>query len=176
MRARVHAELGAPKGGSVRLKRTARTRFGLLVASSFLALPLSNCGGYGGSPAGPPTPTPTPTPNPPQVIAQGNFTIGGIDTPNFAVFFPFTTSQSGRLDITVDWTLASNDLDFGVARGACDLAMLEAEQCAEVATAESTTKPETLSLPSFQAGAYTLVVDNQGPAAESGTYQVVLQP
>ncbi|HJS59931.1 MAG TPA: hypothetical protein VKA01_17620 [Vicinamibacteria bacterium] len=91
-------------------------------------------------------------------------------------FFPFSTSRSGRLEITVDWTFASNDLDFGVARGACDLAMVATDQCVEVASAESTTKPERLSLPSFQAGAYTLVIANLGSGNESGTYQVILQP
>lgn len=76
----------------------------------------------------------------------------------------------------MDWTFATNDLDFGVARGGCDLAMVAAQQCVEVGSAESTIKPERLSLSNFQAGAYTLVIANLGSSTESGTYQILLQP
>ena len=150
------------------LKRGGGTRSGVLIVSVLLALALPSCGG-GGSPAEPSTPAR-------QVVAQGGFSIGRVGASNFVVFFPFSTSRNGQLDITVDWTFASSDLDFGVARGACDLAMVIAEQCVEVGSADSTTKPERLSIPSFQAGAYTLVIANLSSVDESGTYQVVLQP
>jgi hypothetical protein len=90
-------------------------------------------------------------------------------------FVPFTTSAQGTLDITVDWTFASNDVDLYVERGECTCDLALANTCQDVTGSDSTTaKPERLTVPNFSAGSYTLVVANAGPERESASYEVGL--
>ena len=139
---------------------------------------LSGCGGNCANPAAsctpPPTPSPStsaPTPAPPVVIAQGNF---GLPARLLAVI-PLTTSATGKIDVTVDWTFATNDVDVYLARGACSFDQFVAQQCTVVTFSESTSaKPEKISAPGAAAGSYVLLIGNRGPTDESVAYQVVL--
>ena len=122
-----------------------------------------------------PTPTATPVPTPPPIVetivASGSGTI-----PNrILAFIPFTTSAAGRINVTVDWTFATNDVDVYLVRGACTFEQFVANQCTLVTFSESTTaKPERLTASGAAAGNYLLLIGNAGPADESVAFQVVL--
>jgi hypothetical protein len=137
---------------------------------------ISACGGGGGTSTGPTltaTPIPSPTPAPPVVLLQTNFTLrNGF----VGLFRTLSVSGPGTLEITVDWTLASNDLDISLVKGSCTGEMYDADTCVYMAFADSlTAKPEKLRV-SVAAGTYTPLVDNFGPGDESGAIQVVFTP
>lgn len=144
------------------------------VAVLLLVSSLAACGGGSSSPSTPSTPAPTPVPAPvTSVIRQGSF--AGLE-PDFAVrLAPFATPRSGRLEIIVDWTFATNDLDIYLFRNECTFDQLEANQCDPLAAAESVTaKPERLVVENAAAGTYTAFVANYGPDEESLSYQILL--
>jgi hypothetical protein len=128
---------------------------------------LTACGG-GSDPIVRPTPTPTPTP--PVVLSSGG---GALEVGFIAMAQPIVTTSSGALEVTVDWTFATNDIDVLLARGACSFEQLDAGQCNIAASATSATaKPERVRT-SGAAGTYTLFVENNGPADDSASYQAV---
>ncbi len=89
----------------------------------------------------------------------------------------FTTTATGTLDVTVDWTFASNDVDIYLTQGeqACTIAQFNARQYEFLASSESfTAKPEKVSAPGAAAGPYRLYIGNRGPTQEAVSYQVVL--
>jgi hypothetical protein len=139
-------------------------------------LSLPGCGGGGGgSPTGPTTP-PAPAMT---VVAQGTFRVASVtkatDVCDILFFVPFTTSSAGRLDVTVDWSHATNDIDIFIEGGACTCTLAVAGQCTDLLDSQSATaKPETLSSSNLAAGSYTLVIGNAGASTEVGSYQVVL--
>lgn len=137
-----------------------------------LAASLAGCGGS--SPSQPtPTPTPVPTPPPPQVLAQGGDTLEA----EMAGRLPFTTTRAGKLEATVDWTYATNDVDVALVQGDCSFEQASAAQCTVLAISVSTTaKPEKITVNSAAAGTYTLFIENAGPGDESISFQVVLTP
>ena len=148
-------------------------RIGMFVALPCLVSVLA-CGGSG-SPAGPTGPTRA-------VIAQGSVQLGDPATAlsqdrlcDILAFVPFTTSAQGALEVTVDWTHASNDVDVLLERGDCNCALALAGDCQDLAGSESTTaKPERLAVANLSAGGYTLVVANAGPGRESASYELAL--
>jgi hypothetical protein len=86
----------------------------------------------------------------------------------------FTTTAVGRLDVTVNWTFSTNNVDVYVTRGACTVDGLNAGTCTLAVSSESTTaKPERLLVTGLAAGTYTLLIGNRGPEVDSGSYQVV---
>jgi uncharacterized protein YfaP (DUF2135 family) len=105
------------------------------------------------------------------VVSSGSGTIGS----ETLGYIQFTTTAGGRLDITVDWTFASNDLDIALVKGFCTEDQFLDGSCNPLAITESeTAKPEKLSVPSTTAGQYTLYVANFGDRDESISYQAVL--
>jgi hypothetical protein len=107
------------------------------------------------------------------VVSQGS---GSLPVRTLAII-PLITTLPGTLDVTVDWTFASNNVDVYLARGSCSFEQFVATQCQVLSTSESATaKPEKLRVPGTTAGTYTLLVGNRGPADESVAYQVVLTP
>ncbi len=145
------------------------------VLGGALALSLAACGGGGGG-GGPTTPaaTPVPTPTPPVLVTSGNgFSLEA----EFTGRVPFTTTRTGNLEATVDWTFAANDVDVLLTRGDCSFDQLIANQCTILVFSVSTTaKPEKIRSDSAATGAYTLFVENTGPGDESVSFQVVLTP
>lgn len=145
----------------------------------FASVLATACGGGGGGGTGSPA---APTGPSRSLIAQGSVQLAAPVTAisqgrfcDIFGFFGFTTSAPGTLDVTVDWTFASNDVDVHLERGECNCSQAQAGACQDVAGSESTTaKPERLSVPNLAAGAYTLVVVNTGPGSESASYQVGL--
>jgi hypothetical protein len=136
---------------------------GLLVT---VAMGLPGCGGGGGGGT-----TSTPVPQRRQ-IAAFNFTAAAqFDLARGE----FTTSATGTLEATCDWTFASNDIDIGVYRGSCSFNQFLALQCTVLAESTSATaKPERVSAANVPAGTYTLIVASLGNTAESGNCQVFL--
>jgi len=148
------------------MRTTKRTA---VFVTAALAVLLKGCGGGGGST--PTTPSPTPAVPTTVVVTQGSGTLRA----GFVGVVRFTTTAAGRLDVTVDWTFASNDLDIGLFAGSCTAQQVVDRLCgASVASAETLNKPERLSLANMAAGAYTLVVDHLGSRNESISYQVTL--
>jgi len=130
--------------------------------------------GCGSSTTPTPTPSPTPTPAPPivqTVVASGS---GSLPVLNL-VLIPFTTTATGRIEVTVDWTFGTNDVDVYLVRGSCSFDQFVTQQCNLVTFSESTTaKPERISAPGAAAGSYVLLIGNLGPSDESVAFQVVL--
>ncbi len=150
--------------------RRAAVLLGVAVALSVAILP--GCGGTTKPTQVTASPTPPPSP-PPSVIVTGS---GGLGIRLLAMI-PFTSTTAGRLDATVDWTFAANDVDVYLVRGACTFEQFIADQCTVVAFSESlSAKPEKISAPGAAAGAYMLLIGNRGPGEESVAYQVVLSP
>jgi hypothetical protein len=137
-----------------------------------LTLSLTGCGGK--SPTTPSSPPATLAPAPvTTVVAQGSSSL------NAETVAPvvFTTSTTGTLDMTVDWTFPSNDVDIFLARGStpCTLATFNDRTCGFIATEESTTmKPAKLRAASLAPGTYSLYVANFGDRDESVAWQFVL--
>jgi hypothetical protein len=84
----------------------------------------------------------------------------------------------GVLDITVDWTFASNDINFSLFQGTLteiEAACSGGTACPqEVAIVATSAKPETLTFANAAAGAYLLQIVNFGSTPESGTYEIRL--
>jgi hypothetical protein len=149
-------------------------RFCPYLFGAALVVSLAACGGSATDPDPVPTPTPVPTPPPPMVVASGGGQPLEVD---FVGRVPFTTSRTGNLDATVDWTYGTNDLDVILTRGDCSFDQLMDMQCTVLVLSESeTAKPEKVHADNAAAGTYTLFVANFGPGDESVSYQVVLTP
>jgi hypothetical protein len=81
----------------------------------------------------------------------------------------------GRVDATVEWTLASNDVDLYVTAQACTAEMFNRGGCAFRAQADSATaKPERLTFNVSGGDRYKFWIVNVGPQRESGTLQMIL--
>jgi hypothetical protein len=142
------------------------------VCVALMLVGLSACGG--GTPLTGPSPSPTPAPAPvTTLVHDDSFAVGT----KVAVPDTFTTTSTGTLDVTVDWTFASNDIDIFIARGTepCTLQTFNDRTCGFIATEESTTmKPERLTIPNVAAGSYTLYVANFGSTNESVACHILL--
>jgi ABC-type phosphate transport system substrate-binding protein len=133
---------------------------------------LAGCGGSS-SPSSPSTPTPAPTPAPVKtLVTQGS-------SANLAVHHVrvvrFTTTATGRIETTVDWTLSTDTMRVVVATGndACfDGTFIDFSICNKVSDIAGASKPTRASLPGQPAGAYTLYIDNLGPNVEAVSWQV----
>lgn len=151
-----------------------------IVAVLALVMGLAACGG-GGSPSAPSaTPVPATTRT---LVGSAQFQLADSDSSIRTLGFPdafvqpFTTAGAGTVDVSVDWTFRTNDLDVGIFRGTCNGTQLLAGQCGTTPLVQSlstTAKPETLSI-RLDAGAYTLVIaSNVGNTQESGNFQIYL--
>ena len=144
-----------------------------LAAAMALAVILPACGG-GSSGGGGTTPPVTTPPAPVRtLIQQGNFTIGRF--PEVATV-GVTIAGAGTVEIVVDWTFSSNDLDAVFYNGNCTPAQATNRSCSIIAITTSTTaKPERLTITNVAAGTYTAgVASFLSSGNESGNYQVYL--
>jgi hypothetical protein len=138
------------------------------------AVLLAACGGDSGTT---PTVVATPAPPPPPVttiIAQGAFT--GLES-RYLAFLPVSVTATGRLEVTVDWTFASNDIDIYVTQGTdpCTVQQFNTGTCPFLAFSESTSaKPERVTIASVAAGPHTLYIANFGSSEEAVSYQILL--
>jgi hypothetical protein len=146
-----------------------------------LSLGVVSCGGDddGGSPTSPTTPVSTT-----RVIGQGTFNLGAPSaTSSFFGLATITDPANGTWEATVDWTFASNTLFMYVANGACTVEQFASDPCPDlpscpcqfaVRSEVPAPKPRVLAIPNAAGGTRTLIVWNQGPREESGTYVVRL--
>jgi len=143
-----------------------------LSVSVAVILSLPGCGGDGNkTPTSPPTTLPAPVTT---IVAQGGFP--GLQ-PGFLVAITFATTASGRLEVTTDWTFASNNVDIYLVRGTnpCTYGQFNSGTCPFISRSESTTaKPERMTVTSLAADNYTLYIGNRGPTLESYSYQITL--
>ena len=109
------------------------------------------------------------------VVYQNQVPFEGLE--RYGVFVvDFEAPDSGDLQVVVDWTLASNDVDLVLSNPACDAVARAAGTCKILASEASNAKPAEVRL-STTATAYRLFVVNLGPGIESGSALVtVTQP
>jgi hypothetical protein len=141
----------------------------VLLASVVLAL----CWGCGGSSSSssPSTPTAvaTPTPCTQATLLQQS----GVISPSTLYILPVTVPSAGRLDLTVDWTVASAPVYMYLAQGSCSFEQFIARTCTLLLVVENSTKPKKGSV-TVQPGTYTLLLGNAGTQPESGVAQAIL--
>jgi len=147
----------------------------LFLAVVAAALVLPSCGDKCSNPTTPgciPSPAPTPAAAVKTVVKEAS--IGSLPVDYVAGRY-FSTSATGTIDVTVDWTFAENTVHVWLAKGQCSFEEFEADTC-QYATQSlvSRPKPRILSVPAAAAGTYTLIVANWGPKDESLSYQIVL--
>jgi hypothetical protein len=128
------------------------------------------------NPTGPGCPPP-PTTQPAQtrnIIKTGSCVDVGVDVLCF--FDPFSTTQRGDLDVTVDWTFPEDIIQVLVSNGTCSLDQINANQCTFIGTtpASATPKPRVVTIRGVAAGTYQLYVGNRGPNTESLSVQIGL--
>jgi len=153
-----------------------------LAAGLALALTLGACGGgksnCGTNPTGPGCPTTTTTTTLPAqtrtIIGTGSCTDVGVNV--LCSFDPFTTTQRGDLDVTVDWTFPEDVIQVLVSKGSCTLDQINASQCTFISSNQesATPKPRVVTIKGVAAGTYQLYVGNRGPKTESFSAQVGL--
>jgi hypothetical protein len=152
------------------MERTFALRGAAAIVAVGALLGLAACGG-GSNPGGPtPTLSPTPTPCAQKVLDSDS---GPLPSRNL-VYFDFSVPESGRLDVTLDWTNASNNMGVYVTpANTCTLAEFNARSCNFVIRSETGAKPRKVSA-NVAAGNYRWLFGNFGTTDESVSYQVVL--
>ena len=147
-----------------------RARSSSLASAGLLLIVLSGCGGGGGS-TGAPSTLPTPVPCTQNVVFQGS--ASGFPA-HAADFETFTTTTTGRLDVTLDWTHSSSFMGVFVFQGPCSFTQFKAGACSYLLQMSSPPKPLKGSVASLPAGSYGLIVVNGSDAKESISTQLVL--
>ena len=89
----------------------------------------------------------------------------------------FSVPDSGRLDVTLDWTIAASPIGFYLvpANTCTTVAEFNARSCNFLVRSEpSATKPRKISTPNFNAGNYRWMVGNYSEDDESVSLLIVL--
>ncbi len=145
--------------------RSSRRITGLLMAAT-----LSACGGDSLTGQGrqeestPPPPTCTQS-----IVFHGTGHIPALT----ADLETFTTTATGRVDITLDWTFASTHAGLALTQGSCTFEQLKAGTCNFLLTLESPPKPLKGSAANVAAGSYGLWIMNGSDKDEAMAIQVV---
>ena len=159
-----------------------RSRFGAPLLAIALAWTLGACGGDGpGRCEEGQTGTP---PNCVPIVVETACTQSVLDSGNgsaspFTLYrSDFSVPEAGRLDVTVDWTVASSRIGvYVVPVHTCTLDELNARTCSFLVRVEpsaAATKPLKISTANFAAGNYTWLIGNASDNQESLAYQFVL--
>jgi hypothetical protein len=125
--------------------------------------------GCGGSSATPTTPT-TATPCVQTMLLEGNASLPA----HTADVESVTTTTTGRLDVTFDWTSPSSTMLVAVAKDPCSFDQWQAGSCKVLLNSSSPPKPLKGSVQSVAAGTYVLFFGNTTSVVESAAVQVVL--
>jgi hypothetical protein len=120
----------------------------------------------------PPNCTPTPPPCTTTVVEAGS----GPAVAHTLYFFDFPVPDSGRLDVTMDWTNPASRVGiYLVPANTCDLDTFNARSCTFLVRSEpSSVKPRKISVPNFSAGNYRWLMGTFSDTDESISYQFVL--
>jgi hypothetical protein len=148
------------------------------VLGAGLALSLASCGGNSvtdvcpaGTTGSPPSCTPTPAPCTQTTLEQDSDSIPG----RTYLYFDFSVPDSGRLDMTIDWTNASSLIGvYLVPANTCTVAEFNARSCNFLIRSETSVKPRKISIPNFNAGNYRWIIANFSEGQESVSIQIVL--
>jgi hypothetical protein len=100
---------------------------------------------------------------------------GGVEGKTL-VYFDFSVPDTGRLDITLDWTHASSMMGvYLVPANTCTLDEFNAGSCNFTVRSDPPgPKPRKVSAPNLAAGNYRWIVANYSDALESIALQIVL--
>lgn len=155
----------------------ARRLAGVLSTRGVAAALLLGATACGSSTPSGPTAQPTPAPVK-SLLTQGTFQLASVSKavsagfPFDAARVDFNLGSTAKLDVTVDWTFASDAVAIAVYAGSCTFSQFYANACNELGSTNPGAKPAQLSLNNLAAGSYTLIVANPGANDESGTYQI----
>ncbi len=139
------------------------------VVAAILAMTLWGCGSS--SPTSPTTAAaPTVEPCTQTSLLGGAFAF----PPNTADFETITTTTTGRVDLTLDWTLSSTPMALFVFRGACSFDQFKANACTYLLQLSGPPKPLKGSVPNLAPGTYGVIIGNPSSAQESVSIRVVL--
>jgi hypothetical protein len=140
------------------------------LAASFVCLTVHL--GCGGGSSTTPTPvvqaTPIPCTRTPLFQGSGQLPANTVD------FESFTTTATGRVDVSLDWTFASSTIGVAIAQGPCSFAQLQAGACTLLLQTVSPPKPLKASVSNVAAGTYGLIILNPNSVLESMSLQVFL--
>jgi hypothetical protein len=106
------------------------------------------------------------------VVESGTGTVEA----NTLRYKDFSVPDSGRLDITLDWTNASSRIGvYLTPANSCTLDQFNARSCNFIVRSEpSNVKPRKISTPNFNAGNYRWLIGNFSSTDESVSFQFVL--
>jgi hypothetical protein len=137
-----------------------------LLSCALVVALLTGCGGGSTTPTTPSTATP---------CVQTTLLQGSASLPaHTADMESVTTTATGRLDVTLDWTSPASTMLFAVAQDPCSFDQLQAGTCKVLLNSSSPPKPLKGSVQSAAAGTYVLFFGNTTSAVESMSAQVVL--
>jgi hypothetical protein len=153
------------------------SRAALLVAAALTA-GLPGCGGGGGgNPAGP-TVTQPPAP---QRNTLPTLTYSGLDRGEVALFELSVSPSPAVVELTADWTHATDDIDIFVTSTSCSATSYndvynQRAGCASLARGTSVSKPERMTTGTLAAGNYRVWVGSSGLSSsrESGTLSITV--
>lgn len=145
----------------------------------FLAAGLSACGGSssvtqpcpGGTTGTPPNCVATPPPCTQSTLYSSAETLPG----RTLVYFDFSVPDTGRLDVTLDWTFPTSPVGFYlVPANTCDLEEFNDRSCDfKIRSEPSPVKPRKISQ-NLPAGNYRWLTGTFGEEDESASLQIVL--
>jgi hypothetical protein len=155
-------------------------RYGSYLAAAVVAASLGACGGD-------PVPCPAGTtgtpPNcvavtpPPPLCTQTVVESGsGPAVAHTLYFFDFSVPDSGRLDVTLDWTNPASRVGiYLVPANTCELDAFNARSCTFLVRSEpSSVKPRKISVSNLSAGNYRWLIGTFSDTDESVSYQFAL--
>jgi len=141
-------------------------RSGALAVALATSLSFSACGSGSG-----PGPTPVSQPPAPQRTSLGSGSAPGLGVyPDDYLRVLITVAQAGTLELSADWTFASDSVGIFLGQGDC----LNNLSCPNLGQNIGTSKPKALTVPNVQPGTYSFLIVNYGPRTESVSYQVFL--
>jgi hypothetical protein len=154
-------------------------RYGAYVAAAVVAATLGSCGANEPTELCPSGTTGTfpncTTVQPPctQTVVESD--SGSVEA-HTLYFFDFSVPDSGRLDVTLDWTNPASRVGiYLVPANTCDLDAFNARNCNFLVRSEpSSVKPRKISVSNFSAGNYRWLIGTFSDTDESVSYQFVL--
>jgi hypothetical protein len=152
------------------------------LAAAALAASLGACGGGSTGPdlvcpAGTTGTPPNCPPTPPLCTQTTIDSDAGPVEGDTLYVFDFSVPDSGRLDITLDWTRPASAFGlFVVPANTCTLDEFNARSCNFLVRSEfaTTPKPRKISAANFAAGNYRWLIGTTSEDSESISYQFVL--
>ena len=155
-------------------------RYGLVFLGAAVVAGLPACGGSGSvtqtCPAGQTGTPPNCTTPPPPCTQTKVYSDIGFVQPKTVQFFDFSVPDSGRLDITLDWTFVTSPIGFYIVPAvSCNtVEEFNARTCTFIVQSEpSATKPKKISQ-NFSAGNYRWLIANYSNDPEAANLLINL--